>query len=258
MMTVRQKYIAFKTIVIKEVLRFSRIWIQTILPPMITTALYFVIFGSLIGSQIGDMDGFRYMDYIVPGLIMMAVITNSYSNVVSSFFSSKFQHNIEEMLVTPIPNYLILLGYISGGVARGIIVGIAVTLVSLFFSDLHIYSFFITCSIVLLTSILFALAGFVNGVFARSFDDISIVPTFVLTPLTYLGGIFYSIKMLPDFWQDISQANPILYMINAFRYGFLGITDISLVASYTITIGFIVTLYVFCLYLMNRGVGIRT
>lgn len=257
MMAASEKYVAFKTIVIKEVLRFSRIWVQTVLPPVITTALYFIIFGNLIGPQIGDMDGFRYMDYIVPGLIMLAVIANSYANVVSSFYGSKFQHNIEEMLVSPVPNYIILVGFITGGVARGITVGIAVTLVSLFFSELQIYNMSIIISIVILTSILFSLAGFINGIFANSFDDISIIPTFVLTPLTYLGGIFYSIKLLPEFWQNVSLANPILYMINAFRYGFLGVTDINLWVSYSIIIGFIVLLYVYCLHLLNIGHGIR-
>ena len=257
-MRLAEKYIAFRTILIREVLRFSRIWIQTILPPMITTALYFIIFGNLIGSQIGDMEGFRYMEVIVPGVIMMAVITNSYANVVSSFYGTKFQRNIEEMLISPVPNYVILLGFVSGGVARGLSVGVAVTVVSLFFSSLHIHNPWVVISMIVLTSILFAMAGFINGVFARSFDDISIIPTFVLTPLTYLGGIFYSISMLPEFWQTASRANPILYMINAFRYGFLGISDISLPVSYVISIGFIVILYFFSLHLLNRGYGIRT
>ncbi len=257
-MNARQKFVAFKTIVIREVLRFSRIWIQTILPPAITTALYFVIFGTLIGSQIGDMDGVRYMDYIVPGLIMMAVITNSYANVVSSFYGAKFQHNIEEMLVSPTPNYLILLGFVSGGVARGMAVGLAVTLVSLLFSNLQIHHLAVIISVVVLTSMLFALAGFINGIYANSFDDISIIPTFVLTPLTYLGGIFYSISMLPEFWQKASLINPILYMVNAFRYGFLGISDINLLASYAIILGFVAGLFGFSLHLLNKGKGIRS
>ncbi|NOY67071.1 MAG: ABC transporter permease [Gammaproteobacteria bacterium] len=256
-MSWQEKYIALKTIVTKEFLRFIRIWLQTILPPAITTALYFVIFGRLIGPQIGQMQGYDYMDYIVPGLIMMAVITNSYANVVSSFYGSKFQHNIEELLVSPTPNYIILIGYISGGVCRGLIVGMAVTLVAWFFSDLSFTNIPVIISTVLLTSILFSLAGLINGVYAKSFDDISIVPTFVLTPLTYLGGIFYSIDMLPEFWQNASLANPILYMVNAFRYGFLGITDISLFTSYFIIITFIVVLYLFSLYLLNKGHGIR-
>lgn len=257
-MTFDEKYIAFKTIVIREILRFTRIWIQTVLPPVITTALYFIIFGNLIGSQIGDMGGFRYMDYIVPGLIMMAVITNSYANVVSSFYGSKFQHNIEEMLVSPTPNYLIVSGFVAGGVARGITVGIAVTIISLFFSHLHIHNLWIASSVIVLTSILFALAGLINGVYAKSFDDISIIPTFVLTPLTYLGGIFYSIDMLPTFWQNASLINPILYMVNAFRFGILGVSDISLWSSYAIIIGFIAALFTFSLYLLNKGHGIRT
>lgn len=257
-MTLTEKYIAFKTIVVREILRFTRIWIQTVLPPVITTALYFVIFGNLIGSQIGAMGGFRYMDYIVPGLIMMAVITNSYANVVSSFYGSKFQHNIEEMLVSPTPNYLIVSGFVAGGLARGITVGIAVTLISLFFSDLQIHNLWVASSVIVLTSILFALAGLINGVYAKSFDDISIIPTFVLTPLTYLGGIFYSIDMLPSFWQNASLINPILYMVNAFRYGILGVSDISLWSSYAIILSFIATLFAFSLYLLNKGHGIRT
>ncbi|MEE9493980.1 MAG: ABC transporter permease [Gammaproteobacteria bacterium] len=256
-MTPQQKYIAFKTIVIKEILRFSRIWLQTIVPPIITTSLYFVIFGNLIGPRIGSMDGVPYMDYIVPGLIMMTVITNSYANVVSSFYGSKFQHNIEELLVSPVPNYLIILGFIAGGMARGLVVGLAVTLVSLFFSDLQIHNIVVLVSVVFLTAILFSLAGLINGVFAKSFDDISIIPTFVLTPLTYLGGVFYSIHMLSDFWQTVSLANPILYMVNTFRYGFLGITDIRLLTSYSIIIGFIIGLFLFALYLLNKGHGIR-
>ena len=252
-----EKYIAFKTIVIKEVLRFARIWVQTIIPPVITISLYFVIFGNLIGSQIGDMDGFKYMDYIVPGLIMMAVITNSYANVVSSFYGTKFHHHIEEMLVSPLPNYLIVLGFVVGGIARGLTVGIAVTGVSLFFTDLSFYSLGVIISTVILTSTLFALAGLLNGIFATSFDDISIVPTFVLTPLTYLGGVFYSINMLPDFWQNVSRINPILYMVNTFRYGFLGVSDINIGLSYTIIIGFIIALYSCAMYLLHIGYGIR-
>jgi len=256
-MTLTEQYIAFKTIVIKEVLRFSRIWVQTVIPPVITISLYFVIFGNLIGSQIGDMDGFRYMDYIVPGLIMMAVITNSYANVVSSFYGTKFHHHIEEMLVSPLPNYLIVLGFVAGGVARGLAVGVTVTGVSLFFTDLSFYSPGVIISTVILTSTLFALAGLINGIFAKSFDDISIVPTFVLTPLTYLGGVFYSISMLPEFWQNVSRVNPILYMVNTFRYGFLGVSDLSIGLSYAIIIGFIVALYSCAIYLLRTGYGIR-
>lgn len=257
-MTPSEKYVAFKTILIREILRFCRIWIQTILPPMITTALYFIIFGNLIGSQIGDMGGYRYIDYIVPGLILMAIITSSYANVVSSFFGSKFQKNIEEMLISPVPNYLILTGFVAGGVARGLIVGIGVTIVSFFFSNIHIHNFGIIISMAIITSILFSLGGFINGVFAKTFDDISIVPTFILTPLTYLGGIFYTVSMLPEFWQNVSLLNPILYMVNAFRYGFLGVSDINLVTSYVITTGFVVIMYIGCVVLLNKGYGIRT
>ncbi len=256
-MTLTEQYIAFKGIVIKEVLRFARIWVQTIVPPVITMSLYFVIFGNLIGSQIGSMDGFRYIDYIVPGLIMMAVITNSYANVVSSFYGSKFHRHIEEMLVSPLPYWLIILGFVSGGVARGMAVGLAVSLVSLLFTHLALHNLLVIVSTVVLTSMLFSLAGLINAVFAKSFDDISIVPTFVLTPLTYLGGVFYSISMLPEFWQHVSRINPILYMVNAFRYGFLGVSDIDIGQSYAIIIGFILLLYGLALYLLKTGYGIR-
>ena len=257
-MNTRGKLIALQAIATKEIRRFMRIWVQTVLPPVITTALYFIIFGNLIGPRIGQMSGFDYMEFIIPGLIMMSVITNSYSNVVSSFYGSKFQRHIEEMLISPIPNYIILVGYATGGVARGLTVGIAVTIVSLLFNPLNIHSIAVMLSMIVLTSILFSLAGLINGVFANSFDDISIIPTFVLTPLTYLGGIFYSISLLPEFWERVSLANPILYMVNAFRFGFLGITDISLWLSYAISIGFIVGLYLFSLYLLRTGYGIRT
>lgn len=257
-MTFEEQWVAFSTIVIREITRFARIWTQTILPPVITTSLYFVIFGNLIGPQIGDMRGYKYMDYIVPGLIIMSVITNSYANVVSSFFGSKFQRNIEEMMVSPMPGYLIVLGFVTGGVARGIAVGFVVTLVSLFFSRLQIHHLGVVITVVLLTATLFSLGGFINGVFAKSFDDISIVPTFVLTPLTYLGGVFYTISLLPEFWQNVSLVNPILYMVNAFRYGFLGISDISLINSYFIILAFIVCLFGLSIHLIKRGYGIRT
>lgn len=256
-MTLIEQFTAFYTLLVREIRRFSRIWIQTILPAMITTALYFVIFGNLIGSQIGDMNGFRYIDYIIPGLILMSIITNSYANVVSSFYGSKFQRNIEEMLVSPVPNYIILLGFMAGGVARGVSCGLAVTLVSLFFSHIQIHNIFIVISIAVLTSILFSLAGFINAVFANSFDDISIVPTFVLTPLTYLGGIFYTISVLPEFWQKVSLVNPILYMVNAFRYGILGASDINIIYSYAVIILFISILFGASLYLLDKGHGIR-
>ena len=251
-------WIALQTILTKEILRFSRIWIQTLLPPAITTTLYYVIFGNLIGQRIGEMDGIRYIDFIVPGLILMAVITNSYSNVVSSFFSSKYQHHVEELLISPVPDWVILAGYVGGGVARGVLVGIVVTGVSLFFTELNIQSYGWTLTVFVLTSILFALGGFINAIFAKSFDDISIVPTFILTPLTYLGGVFYSIHMLPDLWQKISLANPVLYMVNAFRYGLLGVTDIPMSLALTIILLFIFGLTGFSLYLLRRGVGIKS
>lgn len=251
-------WVAFKTILTKEILRFARIWVQTVLPPAITMALYFVIFGKLIGAQIGDMDGFRYIDFIVPGLILMSVISNSYANVVASFYSSKFQHNIEELLIAPIPNFIILAGYVGGGVARGVVVGVVVTLVSMFFTDLNIHSYGVTLAVFVLTSVLFSTAGFINAVYANSFDDISIVPTFVLTPLTYLGGVFYSISMLSPFWQTASLANPVLYMVNAFRYGLLGVSDIAMWPAFAIILGFVIALGAFAMWLLSRGVGIKS
>ena len=251
-------WVAFRTILGKEILRFLRIWIQTVLPSAVTTALYFLIFGQLIGNRIGEMGGFAYVDFIVPGLVLMAVITNAYANVVSSFYSSKFSHYIEEMLIAPVPNWVILAGYVAGGVARGLAVGVAVTLVALFYSDLKVHSYAITFLVFVLTSILFSLGGFINAVYANSFDDISIVPTFVLTPLTYLGGVFYSIHLLPDLWQKLSLANPILYMINAFRYGLLGVSDIPLGVAFLIIGLFILLLTLFSLSLLKRGVGLKT
>lgn len=257
-MRTRQTFIAFKTILFKELMRFTRIWVQTILPPAITMVLYFIIFGNLIGPRIGEMGGFDYMEYIVPGLIMMSIITSSYANVVSSFYSSKFQRSVEEVLVAPVPHYAILLGFTLGGVARGLIVGTLVTLVSLFFTDLHIHNFFITVAVVILTAVVFALGGFINAIFAKSFDDISIVPTFVLTPLTYLGGVFYSINLLPEFWQRVSLINPILYMVNAFRYGILGVSDINVGIAFVIIGLFVGILFGVGIYLLHRGVGLRT
>ena len=254
----RRYWIAYSTILVKEILRFSRIWVQTVLPSTITTALYFVIFGRLIGQRIGPMDGFDYLDFIVPGLVLMAVITNAYSNVVSSFYSSKFSRYVEEFLIAPVPNWVILSGFVSGGVARGLLVGLVVTLVSMFFTDIQIHSYGVTLLVFILTAVLFALAGFINAVYANSFDDISIIPTFVLTPLTYLGGVFYSINLLPAFWQQLSLANPVLYMINAFRYGLLGTSDIPLGMAFTIILGFIAVLTIISLCLLHRGVGVKT
>ena len=256
-MKLRQQYIAVSVILVKEIRRFLRIWIQTILPAAITMSLYFVIFGNLIGSQLGDIHGVSYIDYIVPGLILMSMINNSYGNVVSSFFSSKFQRHVEELLISPMPNYLIVIGYVSGGVARGLVVGSVVTLVATFFVDIQLHNLFIVLSVALLTTMLFSLGGFINAIFARNFDDVAIIPTFVLTPLTYLGGVFYSVNMLPEIWQHISLANPILYMINAMRYGMLGVSDINIVTAMTIIVLFVVGLFLFALYLLNRGIGLR-
>lgn len=219
-------FTALKSLAIKETNRYLRIWVQTLVPPVITTSMYFVIFGNLIGGRIGEMDGFSYMEFIVPGLIMMSVITSSYSNVASSFFSQKFQKNIEELLIAPVPTHVIIWGFVIGGLGRSILVGTLVTVISLFFVPLNVYSWGIVVATLLMTGILFSLAGLLNGVFAQSYDDVSIVPTFVLQPLTYLGGVFYAISMLPPFWQAVSKINPIVYMISGFRYGFLGITDV--------------------------------
>ena len=251
-------FVALRTIWIKECTRFLRIWIQTLLPPAITMSLYFVIFGNLIGSRIGDMGGFSYMEFIVPGLIMMAVITNSYSNVCSSFYSAKFQHNIEEMLVAPVPSWVIIAGFVGGGVARALLIGIIVTTVSLFFVDIQIHNLAFIIVTLILTAILFATAGLINAIFANSFDDISIIPTFILTPLTYLGGVFYSLSMLPEFWQWVSKINPIVYMVNGFRYGFLGVSDVDHYVSLALLVGFNVVLLSVAYSLINRGVGIRT
>ncbi|MCH7881342.1 MAG: ABC transporter permease [Proteobacteria bacterium] len=250
-------WIAYRTIARKEILRFARIWVQTIIPPVIMVGLYFIIFGNLIGEKIGDMDGMAYVDFIMPGLVMMSIITNSYANVVSSFYGAKYSHYIEEMQIAPIPNIVILLGYITGGVVRGIIVGIAVTLVSLIFTDFTVYSPVVVLVVAILTAFLFSLAGLINGIFANSFDDVTIIPTFVLTPLTYLGGIFYSIRLLPEFWQQVSLSNPILYMVNSFRYGFRGISDIELGTAIAVILFFILVLFSICMALLNRGTGIR-
>ncbi len=250
--------IAYNTIVIKEVTRFMRIWVQTIIPPAISMTLYFIIFGNLIGSRIGKMHDFNYMEFIAPGIVMMAIINNSYANVVSSFFGAKLQRHIEEMLVAPVPDYIILAGYVTGGVGRGLVVGFVVTLVALFFTELHVYSYFIVFTVVILTAILFSLAGMVNAIYAKRFDDITIIPTFVLTPLIYLGGVFYSIDMLSPFWQSVSKLNPILYMVNTFRYGILGVSDINIVYAFGIILTFITILFCYSLHLLHKGTGIKT
>jgi len=256
-MTGANYWVAYQTITRKEILRFSRIWMQTLIPPIIMVALYFIIFGNLIGQRIGEMDGMTYIDFIMPGLIMMSIITNSYSNVVSSFYSAKHSCYIEEMLIAPIPNIVILLGYITGGVARGLCVGAAVTLVSLFFTDFYIHNPLVVLIVAFLTAFLFSLAGLINAVYANSYDHIAIIPTFILTPLTYLGGIFYSIKLLPELWQQVSLINPVLYMVNSFRFGFRGASDIELGTSIGVILLFIVVLFSICMILLERGTGIK-
>lgn len=249
--------IGFQTIIRREYNRIIRIWGQTIVPPGITATLYFIIFGRLIGSKIGDMNGYTYLQYIAPGLIMMSVITNSYGNVVSSFFGAKFGKHIEELLVSPLPNYLIVTGYMMGGLLRGLLVGGLVTMIALGFTHLHVQHPWIVISAVLLTSMVFSLAGMINAVFAKNFDQISFIPTFILTPLTYFGGVFYTISLLPNFAQTLSHLNPILYMVNAFRFGFLGISDVNVVLAFSIMISGAVVLYATCLYLLTKGIGLR-
>jgi ABC-2 type transport system permease protein len=256
-MNLRGQLIALLTLAEKEMRRVFRIWVQTIVPPAITMALYFLIFGTLIGKRIGEMGGFDYMQYIAPGLIMMSVITNSYGNVVSSFFSAKYNRHLEEMLVSPMPNYAIVLGHVLGGVMRGLLVGLVVTVIALFFTRLQVYNLAITASVVILTAVVFSLGGLINAIFARKFDDVSIVPSFVLAPLTYLGGVFYSISLLPEFAQTLSKMNPILYMVNAFRYGMLGESDIDIGMAYGIILLFVVGLFSVSLFLIDRGYGIR-
>ncbi len=257
-MKTNQFFIAYSTIVIKEINRFTRIWVQTIVPPAVSMTLYFIIFGSLIGPRIGKMNGFDYISFICPGIIMMSIINNSYSNVVSSFFSAKFQRHLEEILVAPVPNIIILAGYVTGGMARGLLVGVVVTIIALFFTELQVFNYFVVFAVVILTSILFSVGGLINAIFAKKFDDIAIIPTFVLTPLIYLGGIFYSIDLLPAFWQSVSKLNPILYMVNAFRYGLLGISDIHITTAFAIICVFILVLGAYALFLLHRGTGIKT
>ncbi len=252
------RWIAFNTLVRKEIRRFMRLWIQTLVPPVITITLYFVIFGNLIGRRIGEMNGYSYMDFIVPGLILMAVINNAYANVVSSFFSQKFQRNIEELLVSPVPNYVILIGFVVGGSARGLAVGLIASVVAMFFSGFYMHNIFIATTVVLLSSVVFSLGGLINAIYANKFDDVTIVPTFILTPLIYLGGVFYSIDLLPDFWRAVSHVNPIFYMVDAFRFGILGISDVNIAYALLILLAFAVGLFSFALFLLNRGTGLRT
>jgi ABC-2 type transport system permease protein len=258
MSTFNINLVGLYTILRREMTRFFRIWSQTLLPSMISITLYFIIFGNLIGSRIGEMDGFRYIEYIVPGLIMMAIITNSYGNVVASFFCSKFQRNIEEILVSPLSNQTILWGFVLGGVARGVIVGILVTIISMFFTKLHILHVGLTVLIGILSALLFSLAGLINGIFSKKFDDISIIPTFILTPLTYLGGVFYSIDLLPRFWQGATYGNPIFYLVDALRFGMLGNSSVDIYLSLSVIMGFILALYVLSLWLLKKGIGIKS
>ncbi len=250
--------VALFTIARREVMRILRIWAQTLVPPAITMTLYFLIFGSLIGSRIGDMGGYDYMDFIVPGLVMMSIIQNSYGNISSSFFGAKFGRHIEEMLVSPMPNWVILGGYVAGAVLRGVLVGIIVLAIAMLFTRVRIPHPLVTISTVLLGATIFSLAGFINAVYAKKFDDVAIVPTFILTPLTYLGGVFYSVTMLPDWAQAMTHANPVFYMVNAFRYGLLGSSDIPLVIAYALMIGFVILLGALSLWLLKRGVGLRS
>lgn len=250
--------IAFTTILHKEIKRFLRIWPQTILPPAVTTSLYFLIFGTLIGNRIGPINGMAYMDFIVPGVVLMSVITSSYSNVVSSFFSTKFQRNIEELIVSPVPNWVIIAGYCGGGVVRSAIVGSVILLIANLFTQITIHNWGITVSVFLLTAFTFSLAGFINATFAKTFDDIAIIPNFVLTPLSYLGGVFYSIQMLPELWQKVSLVNPIFYMINAFRYGVVGSTDIDIRITLAMLLALVMVLLCFSLWLLHKGIGIRS
>ena len=257
-MKFRENYVAFRTIVDKDIKRILRIWVQTLLPSAITMTLYFVIFGQFIGSQVRSIEGFSYMEFIVPGIVMMAIITNSFMNVVSSFFFIKFQRSIEEILVSPTPNWVILTGYITGGVFRGLLVGIIVLIISLFFTSLQIHSLTIIITFILLTAIVFSLGGFLNALYAKKIDQINIIPVFVLTPLTYLGGVFYSIKMLPEFWQGLSLLNPILYMVNGFRFGFLGISDINVWIGFWMLILLTIVLFYINLHLLKKGIGIKS
>lgn len=257
-MNTNANLVALATIARREVMRILRIWTQTLIPPAITMTLYFLIFGGLIGSRVGKMGGMDYMQFIVPGLVMMSVIQNSYGNVSSSFFSSKFGRYVEELLVSPMPNWVILTGYVTGAVLRGVLVGAIVLCIAMLFTRVHIPHPLVTLSAVLLGATIFSLAGFINAVFAKKFDDVAIVPTFILTPLTYLGGVFYSISLLPPWAQAATHANPIFYMVNAFRYGLLGQSDVPLWIAYALMLGFVVVLAAIALTLLKKGVGLRS
>jgi ABC-2 type transport system permease protein len=251
------RWVGLKTILIREYSRIVRIWGQTLVPSVVTATLYFIIFGSLIGRRVGPMAGFDYRQFIAPGLIMMSIITNSYANVVSSFFGAKFGKHIEELLVSPLPNWIIVAGYSLGGVLRGMMVGLVVTLVSLCFARLPVAHFTAIIAAALLTSSVFSLAGFINAVFARNFDQMNFIPVFILTPLTYFGGVFYSVSMLPDWAQKLSFVNPILHMVNAFRFGFLGTSDVHVLFAFALMLLLTIGLFATAVQLLNRGVGVR-
>ena len=251
-------WIAYCTIARKEIVRFTRIWLQTLLPPAISMFLYFLIFGSLIGQRIGTMGGFSYMEYIAPGIIMMSIINSAFANVVSSFFGAKFQRHIEETLVAPVPNMVIIAGFVTGGIVRALLVAAIVTAIALLFTPLRIHSLPIMVIVIFLAALAFSLGGLINGIFAKKFDDVTVVPTFLLSPLIYLGGVFYSIELLPEFWQKMSIFNPILYIVNAFRYGMIGQSDIAVTHALFLLVVLVIILAVICMYLLQRGTGIKT
>ncbi|TAK75481.1 MAG: ABC transporter permease [Gammaproteobacteria bacterium] len=249
--------IALRTLLRKEIMRFMRIWSQTILPPAITMSLYFLIFGKFIGSQIQHIQGYAYIQYIVPGLTMMSIMTNAYANTASSFFITKFNKSIEEMLVSPMSNFIILIGFMLGGMVRGILVGAIVLLVSLLFTHLPIHHPSIVLFMAILSAAVFSLGGLINGIYAKRFDDISFIPTFVLTPLTYLGGVFYSLQQLPPVWQTISALNPILDMVDSFRYGMLGISDVNIYFGFALIVVLFFIMFSWAWLLLHKGTGIK-
>lgn len=257
-MAIKQKLIALQTVLHKEVARFMRIWTQTLLPPAMTMTLYFIIFGKLIGSQIHDINGFSYMQYIVPGLAMMSIMTSAYANTASSFFGAKFSKSVEEMLVSSMPNYIMLFGYLLGGALRGLLVGFIVIIIALLFTHLYIYNVWVVVAMAIISAMLFSLGGFINAIFAKKFDDVAFIPTFVLTPLTYLGGVFFSINQLPEHWRMLSSFNPILNIVDTFRFGMLGISDVNIFFGFTLVIVLFMGLFVWCLFLLHKGVGLRT
>ena len=257
-MNAKKIWIAYQTIVIKEFFRCLRIWPQTIMPPAITTTLYFIIFGKLVGSQIKPLYGFTYMQFIVPGLVLMQVVINAYVNASSSFFGAKFQRYIEELLVSPTPNVIILLGYVTGGLVRACIVASIVITIALLFTHLEIQHPGLMIFTIVMLAIFFSIAGVINAIFAYTFDDVSWVPSFVLTPLTYLGGVFFSIKMLPSLWQKIALLNPVLYLIDLFRYSVLGVQEASITVALTILFMMTFGLFFYALHLLAKSPRLRS